>query len=214
MKEKLYNILPHFLQNLMVVLYNYKAYKIRYGGNYKIYREEKNKNRNLSLIQLKEYQAERYKKLIEFAIQHSAYYQKTLGNIIGAADITNINQLPIVNKETLRQNIDSIVVKTTEKLEKSKTGGTTGKSLEVQNFARNSQERFAFLDDFRSRFGYELGKKTAWFSGKNLLAARDVKKRRFWKTDPFYHVRYYSTFHIKDEFLKYYVEDMIKFEPE
>lgn len=214
MKEKLYNLLPHFLQNLMVVLYNYKAYKIRYGGSYKMYREEKKKNRNLSLIQLKEYQAERYKKLIEFAIQHSAYYQKTLGNIIGAADITNINQLPIVNKETLRQNIDSIVVKTTEKLEKSKTGGTTGKSLEVQNFARNTQERFAFLDDFRSRFGYELGKKTAWFSGKNLLTTKDINKNRFWKTDPFHNVRYYSTFHMKEEYLKYYVEDIIKYQPE
>src|SRR5690606_25700466 len=124
------------------------------------------------------------------------------------------SDLPIVNKETLRQNIDSIVVKTTEKLEKSKTGGTTGKSLEVQNFARNSQERFAFLDDFRSRFGYELGKKTAWFSGKNLLTTKDINKNRFWKTDPFHNVRYYSTFHMKKEYLKFYVEDLIKYAPE
>lgn len=179
MKEKLYNILPHFLQNLMVVLYNYKAYAIRYGGSYKMYREEKKKNRNLSLEELKKYQAERYKKLIEFAIQHSVYYQKTLGSITGATDIANINQLPIVNKETLRQNIEAIVVQTAEKLEKSKTGGTTGKSLVVMNFTRNTQERFAFLDDFRSRFGYELGKKTAWFSGKSLLTQRDIKKNRF-----------------------------------
>src|SRR5690606_24594391 len=124
------------------------------------------------------------------------------------------SDLPIVNKETLRQNIDSIVVKTDEKLEISKTGGTTGKSLEVQNFAKNSQERFAFLDDFRSRFGYELGKKTAWFSGKSLLTQRDIKKNRFWKTDYYHRVRYYSTFHIKNEYLKYYVENIIKYQPE
>lgn len=214
MKEKLYNIVPNFLQNLMITLYNIKAYKIRYGGSYKMYREEKKRNRNLSLKELEKYQAERYKKLIEFAIQHSAYYQKSLGSITGATDIAHINQLPIVNKETLRQNISSIVVQTTEKLEKSKTGGTTGKSLEVQNFARNSQERFAFLDDFRSRFGYELGKKTAWFSGKNLLTLKDINKNRFWKTDFIHKVRYYSTFHIKEDFLKYYVEDLIKYKPE
>lgn len=35
MKEKLYNILPHFLPNAMVVLYNLRAYKVRYGGDYK-----------------------------------------------------------------------------------------------------------------------------------------------------------------------------------
>src|SRR5690606_27065803 len=152
MKEKFYSILPHFLQSLMITLFNYKAYSIRYGGNYKEYRIEKRRNRSMSIVELKSYQAERYKKLIEFATQHSAYYQKTLGSITDASNIANINQLPIVYKETLRQNIETIVVQTGEKLEKSKTGGTTGKSLEVQNFARNSQERFAFLDDFRSRF--------------------------------------------------------------
>ncbi|GGE00568.1 AMP-binding protein [Planktosalinus lacus] len=195
-------------------MYNYKAYKIRYGGSYKVFREEKEKNRTLSLEELKRYQAERFKKLIEFAKQNSAYYQKTLCNIPNASDIQNIQNLPILDKETLRQNIESVVVQTEEKLEKSKTGGTTGKSLEVQNFAHNSQERFAFLDDFRSRFGYELRKKTAWFSGKNLLTSRDIKNNRFWKTDFIHKVRYYSTFHINEDYLKYYVEDLIKYKPQ
>src|SRR5690606_888232 len=112
------------------------------------------------------------------------------------------------------QNIEQVVIQTNEKLEKSKTGGTTGKSLEVKNRAINSQERFAMLDDFRSRFGYELGKKTAWFSGKNLLTLKDIKKNRFWKTDTYHNVRYYSTFHIKEDYLKYYVEDLINYQPE
>src|SRR5690606_19969050 len=119
MKEKLYNKFPNFLQNLMVVLYNYKAYNIRYGGSYKVYRKEKKRNRTLSFEALQSYQAERFKKLIEFALQHSPYYQKTLGNVSDVTDIKNIQELPIVNKETLRQNIDSIVVQTAEKLEKS-----------------------------------------------------------------------------------------------
>jgi phenylacetate-CoA ligase len=43
------------------------------------------------------------------------------------------------------------------------------------------QERFAMLDDFRSRLGYKLGKKTALFSGKSLFIQRDVQKNRFCK---------------------------------
>lgn len=214
MKDKLYKILPNIFQNLMVHAYNRKAYSTRYGGDYWKYRREKKENRDLSLRQLRLLQKERYKKLLDFAIDHSEYYRETIGEIDKANDINYITRLPIIDKEKIRSNIDRVVAQTKEKLEKSKTGGTTGKSLEVKNFARNSQERFAFLDDFRSRFGYELGKKTAWFSGKSLLTSRDVRKRRFWKTDPFYHVRYYSTFHIKDDFLKYYVENMIKFKPE
>ncbi len=214
MKEKLYKIAPNFVQNLFVFLYNKKAYQIRYGGEYNKFRKEKKQNRNWSLDKLKKYQQERYAKLIAFAIEHSPYYKETLSKIPNVTDIINIRQLPIVNKETLRTHIQDIAAKTEEKLTKSKTGGTTGKSLEVQNFNRNIQERFAFLDDFRNHFGYELGKKTAWFSGKDLLTQRDIKKNRFWKTDYFYKVRYYSTFHMKEEYLKLYVEDLVKYQPE
>jgi len=214
MKDKIYKLVPNVLQNLLIHIYNRKAYKIRYGGRYWEYRKEKEANRNMSLEELKSYQKKRYEKLLRFVIENSDYYRTVLSSIDNVTDLGNIRSLPILDKEKLRKNIDSVVVKTTERLEKSKTGGTTGKALEVKNFERNSQERFAFLDDFRSRYGYELGKKTAWFSGKALLTHRDIKRNRFWKTDPIYHVRYYSTFHIKDSFLKYYVEDMIKYKPE
>ena len=214
MKEKIYKILPDIFQNFMIYAYNRQAYKSRYGGEYKSFRKEKKDNRKLSLEELKEYQKNRYSKFIEFVIQNSEYYKKSIGEIDNVTSLENISALPIVNKEVLRNNIDTIIVKTSEKLEKSKTGGTTGKSLEVKFFAKDSQERFAFLDDFRSRFGYELGKKTAWFSGKNLLTDQDIKKKRFWKTDFVNNVRYYSTFHIKDDYLKYYVENMMSYAPE
>lgn len=214
MKEKIYKLLPHLLQNLLIHIYNRKAYNTRYGGEYWTFRKEKETNRSMTLSELIYYQKVRYKKLIDFAINNSEFYRNTISAIDDVSNLDNIRKLPILDKETLRRNIDQVVVKTAEKLEKAKTGGTTGKALEVKNFERNSQERFAFLDDFRSRFGYQLGKKTAWFSGKALLTQRDIKRKRFWKTDPLYHVRYYSTFHIKESFIKYYLEDIIKFRPE
>ena|SRR5690554_6666226 len=214
MKDKIYQILPHFLQNFLIFIYNQRAYKKRYGRGYDKFRKEKGNNRNFSFEELKQYQKYRYSRFVKFAIDNSDFYKKKIGNIPNVEDIYNIRILPVINKETLRNNINKVVVKTKEKLEKSNTGGTTGKSLEVQYFSRNSQERFAFLDDFRSRFGYKLGKRTAWFSGKSLLTNRDIKKNRFWKTDFFHKVRYYSTFHIKEDYLKYYVENIIKYQPE
>lgn len=64
MQEKLYKILPHFLQNSLVSLFNILAYKKRYGGDYKKFRKEKLINRSLSLEELKVYQAERYRHFI------------------------------------------------------------------------------------------------------------------------------------------------------
>lgn len=214
MKEKLYKLFPDIIQNLMISLYNLRAYRVRYGGQYQTYREKIKENKTLNLAGLKAYQSGRYTGFINKAIAHSTYYRELFQKIEGANAIENIHQLPITNKEDLRKNLDKIVSKTSEKLVKAKTGGTTGKSLEVYYTFQNMQERFAFLDDFRSQFGYELGKKTAWFSGKDLLTERDIKKKRFWKTDFFHKVRYYSTFHIHQKYLKYYLEDLIKFQPE
>ena len=214
MKERIYKIAPHFFQQFLIALFNLKAYKVRYGASYNAFRVEFAKNRQLTLHELKEVQAKRYKLFMNKINSQSEFYNKIFENSKQFDDIDAIKSLPITSKEILRKNIDKVICKTNEKLEISKTGGTTGKSLEVKFSQANMQERFAMLDDFRSRFGYSLGKKTAWFSGKNLLTDKDVKKNRFWKTDLYHKVRYYSTFHMKDDYLKFYVENLIEFKPE
>lgn len=209
MKERIYKILPDIFQCLMISVFNYLAYKTRYGGNYKNYLNKFNKNRDLSLDQLKLIQQQRFSDFLNTSKKKSIFY-----NDHQLVSVKDISLLPIIIKEDLRKHINKVYTIQKKEGIVSKTGGTTGKSLEVLYTHDNMQERFAMLDDFRNRFGYKLGKRTAWFSGKNLLTKIDIKKNRFWKSDIFYKVRYYSTFHIKEDFLKYYVEDLIKFRPE
>lgn len=209
MKETIYKHAPLFLQNLMVSMFNYLAYKTRYGGKYREYLNEFIQNRSLSSEELKKVQSQRFDEFLKYTISSSDYFRDYPRIGIG-----EIQKLPILNKETLRENINEVYTVEKSKGVISKTGGTTGKSLEVVFTNSDMQERFAMLDDFRARFGYKLGKKTAWFSGKNLLTSRDINNNRFWKTDYLYKVRYYSTFHIKEDYLRFYVENLIKFSPE
>jgi phenylacetate-CoA ligase len=212
--DRIYQKLPHFFQTILISLFNILAYKQRYGGNYKNYIKLFKQNRTLSKINLLKIQNEKYSKLVSNAIKQSLFYEKLYSKIENVADLKKINQLPIVNKEMFRKDINRVYTINKKKGIVSKTGGTTGKSLEVLFTPDNMQERFAMLDDFRSRFGYKLGIKTAWFSGKNLLTEKDIRKGRFWKTDYWYKVRYYSTFHIKEDYLKHYIENLIQFKPE
>lgn len=76
------------------------------------------------------------------------------------------------------------------------------------------QERFAILDNFRAKYGYELGKKTAWFSGKNLISERDIKKGICSHYDFIHKIRFYSTFHINKHNFDVYWESLNKFKPE
>ncbi|WP_417358332.1 phenylacetate--CoA ligase family protein [Flavobacterium sp.] len=207
MKEKIYQLLPDFFQGFLISLFNFNAYSVRYGKKYNYFIRKLKKNQSLTLEELKQNQIERFNLFYDFVRANSKFYK-----YYPDVSIEELSSLPIVSKELLRENIKDVY--TINKGVISKTGGTTGKSLEVIFTKDNMQERFALLDTFRSQFGYKLGKKTAWFSGKSLLTNKDVSRRRFWKTDYYYNVRYYSTFHIKKDYLKYYVENLIKFSPE
>lgn len=209
MKDKLYLLFPVFLQELLITIFNWLAYRQRYGGFYQKFRTLFKNNRGMSLEQLKIHQKDRFAFFLENAKEKSIFYNK-----YPLKNLDHINNFPIITKEDLRSNIEQVYTIKKEDGIVSKTGGTTGKSLTVLYTHENMQERFAMLDDFRSRFGYELGKKTAWFSGKKLLTGSDLKKNRFWKTDHLYKVRYYSTFHIKEDYLKHYITNLIEFKPE
>lgn len=214
MKERFYAILPLFFQNCLISLYNLLAYRKRYGGDYKYFLNTFKNNRALTLEQLRHIQKSRFSDTIKNASLRSKFYSKLYTGLDNLDDMEKIAQLPIVDKEMFRKEITQVYTIGKRDGIVSKTGGTTGKSLEVLYTIKDTQERFAMLDDFRSRFGYKLGKRTAWFSGKNLLTARDSRNNIFWKTDYLHKVRYYSTFHIKDDNLKFYIQNLIEFSPE
>ena len=175
--------------------------------------KEFNNNNNLSLKELREIQKIKHELLIKKSIQKSNFYKNFYSGIENPEKLKNLSKLPILKKDVLKANIKNI--QTLKKREGivSKTGGTTGKSMQVLFTKQDFQERFAALDNFRTSFGYKLGKKTAWFSGKEFICKKDVKNNIFWKTDYYNKVRYYSTFHIKDSYLEFYLKNIIKFKP-
>src|SRR5690554_4054718 len=209
MKEKIYKNSPLFIQELLITLFNIIAYKERYSGKYKELFTKFKRNENLNLEELKEIQKNRFSDFLKMSIENSTYYKN-----YPLVDLDHIDQLPIISKEELRLNINDFFTISKKVGIVSKTGGTTGKSLEILFTKEGNNEKFAYLDYFRNKFGYELGKKTAWFSGKDLLTNKDVKKNIFWKTDHKHRVRYYSTFHIKEEYIEFYVKNLLDYKPE
>jgi len=213
-KDTIYQKLPNFFQNALISAFNFIAYRKRYGAKYLYYREIFKNNENLSLKDLQLLQKQKFSHLIQYAIKNSPFYHNKIASIPSVTSLDLIERLPIISKEEIRKNIGDIYTIPKRKGLISKTGGTTGKSLEILFSIDNIKERFAMIENFRSQSGYQLGKKTAWFSGKNLLTSKDLKKNIFWKTDYLYKVRYYSTFHVKKKYLEYYINDLIEYKPE
>jgi phenylacetate-CoA ligase len=94
------------------------------------------------------------------------------------------------------------------------TGGTTGKSLVVINTIEDSMKRMAMLDHFKARVGFvHLKMKRATFNGKHIVPPKQ-KTKVFWRYNAACKQMIYSSFHITEENIKYYIESLNKFKPQ
>lgn len=213
-QDKLYKLLPGFAQNGLVTLFDYLQYRKRHGGRYHYWYAYFKKAQSLPLVELKKLQEERLIDFVQFARANSPYYRDLLKDLDTGKSMTDwYKKIPIQSKEDIRSNIDRVYTVPANKAIIAKTGGTTGKSLEVRFTNDDIQQRYACLDYFRAIHGYKLGEKVAWFSGKSFLTERDVKRGRYWKYDWLHKIRYYSTFHINAHTIKHYIDNLNKFQP-
>lgn len=96
MKQKIFNNTPKFFQELLISLYNYKAYKVRYGGEYNYFLKKFKQNRNLTREELVTINEKRYREFILKAIDNSAYYKELYKGIENPEDIKNISKLELL----------------------------------------------------------------------------------------------------------------------
>ncbi len=212
-QETIYKNLPNVLQNGLITLFDYLQYSKRHGEKYHAFKAFLKAKEFQSREELEQLQNEALVKFLEHCKQESPYFREVLSNIDVSKGIEILNSIPICSKEEFRKNIPNIIAGNKKQMYKSKTGGTTGKAMQVYFRWDDLEERFAILDYFRERFGYKFGEKTAWFSGKDMLTKRDLAKNRFWKQDWKYNIRYYSTFNISEFSLIHYINDLKKYKP-
>lgn len=206
LKESLVRFSPHFIQNLAVTLFNVYQYKIRHGGSYNSFREYYKKVENFSQKELEQEINIKKDNFLSYVVNNSEWYkEEKLGNLACAKILEKEDIINHLNKIKTISESDGIV---------SLTGGTTGASMKVIYTKKDMQERFAILDHFRAQHGYELGKKTAWFSGKNLVTQKDISKGICSHYDFVNKIRFYSTFLINEKNFDVYWKSLNEFQPE
>ena len=212
---KLYNKCPIWLQNVSISLYGYKLYRQRYGKVYHEYIEELMNKDYSNLQSAEEYQNAELTKLVNYAVSNSPFYKEFYKgiDISKIKTVDDLKLLPILEKETLRQNIEQIYTIKPEDGIKSFTGGTTGKSLMVVYTRDDFQKRMAYLDAFKERLGVRNGMRRAIFSGRQFIPPNQNSKV-FWRYNYILKQKLYSTFNLMNKNLPYYVEDLNIFKPE
>lgn len=213
--QKIYDKSPIIFQNIMVTVSGYQKNKSRYGKIYYDYRNFLKNFDNLSLEEKIVYQEKELKNFLTYAQENSAYYKKLYEkiDIESINDVSDLTVLPIIDKEMIRQNLNEVVTINKNKSVEGHTGGTTGKSLVVHFTIEDMMKRMAMLDHFKSRVGFEhLVMKRATFNGQHIVPPNQ-KSKVFWRYNAACKQKIYSSFHITEENMKYYVENLNKFKP-
>src|SRR5690606_29543770 len=190
LKESLVRLSPYFIQNLAVTLFNVYQYQVRHGGSYSTFREYYQKADNFSERELEREINKKKNDFFSYVANNSTWYKD--------AKLDDLSQVKILKKEDVINSLNEIQTIDESEGIVSLTGGTTGASMKVIYTKKDMQERFAILDHFRAQHGYRLGKKTAWFSGKNLITQKDIEKGICSHYDFVNKIRFYSTFLINE----------------
>ncbi len=198
----------------MCSLEGYRKCRKRYGKAYWEHRLFLSDFDEWPLARQLDYQSQKLRELIRYAVENSKFYRElyadTAWQDIKSAD--DLHVLPMIDKEMLRANLSDII--TVKSGYTANTGGTTGKSLVVVLREEDAMRRQATLDHFKHRVGFEHRKmKRATFNGKHIVPPGQ-KKPVYWRYNSSCKQMIYSSFHINENTLKYYVESLNSFKPD
>jgi len=214
-KECIYKSSPIWLQNKLISLYGVKLAKQRYG---RIYQQELDRLKKRDFSDINEQRTIQNKMFLDFldyALTYSPFYKEFYKNVNldSIKSVNDIHLLPILDKETLRRNMNDIYTTENVPYGYSMTGGTTGKSLVVKSTIKDDQIRMAYLDWFKSMYGFTMTKdRHARFNGKDIIPLRQ-KSKVFWRDNKAVNQRIYSSFYTSEDNIKYYVDNLNEFKP-
>lgn len=213
--ERIYDRSPIFFQNIMCTVSGLMKNRERYGAEYDRYRTFLKDFDTWPLDKQLAYQQEELGKFLRYAKKNSRYYAELYKDIDLDAICTpeDLRILPIVDKEMLRENIDAVMTIPKKGAVEGHTGGTTGKSLVIRSTREDMMQRMAMLDHFKARVGFEHRKmRRATFNGKHIVPPTQ-KKKVFWRYNAACKQMIYSSFHLTEANIGYYVESLNRYKP-
>ncbi len=157
LSRKIYDNSPIFLQNVMITLSGYHRNRSRYGKVYYKHLEFLKDFDTWTIEEKLEYQKSELIKFISYVNKNSKFYNNLYQgiDISSIKTISDLQKLPIVDKEMIRSNIEDVnTISKKSGIEGHTGGGTTGKSLVVLFTKEDQMKRMAMLDHFKYRVGF------------------------------------------------------------
>lgn len=195
----------------------YRKKRQRHGGDYEKYYDFYRNAAKWPESQLIDFQNKRLRDIIKYCYSNVPYYRDIFkDNNLHPEDIATIedlHKLPFIDKMKVRE-LGPLLVSNeydSKKLLSSSTGGSTGTPMKIYYSHETWPAQYGFFWA-RWRPGVTKHDRYACFQGQELVAP-DQKKPPFWRTNLIATQRLYSVFHLHEDKLHHYVENLNSFRP-
>lgn len=209
---------PHWIKYLIGSLYAKIPDSIKFGKIYKDYLKLLDESQWWSEKKIEEYQWTKLEQLLNHAYENVPYYRDAFNaKGIMPKDIKDFSdfkeKVPILTKDIIRENLKFMIA---INYPRSKglyvtTGGSSGIPLGLYYQKGVSRPKeFAFVTAMWKRVGYKPGDKLAVLRGHLI---KNGNKNKFFEYEPIRNRLILSSFHMLEENLPLYIEEIIKFKP-
>lgn len=216
--EKIYFKSPIFLQDVMVSAYGYKLYRERYIGNHDEYLRQLLMSQGFGEDELYNLVENKLVEIVKHALKNVPFYMD-FGKKEEIAErdiqrISDLDKLPIVSKEQIRENPEYFLADGFQKrnLIVINTSGTTGKTLKVYVDKDSRRHAYAFFTRFKMWAGINGKSPNVTFAGRTIVSP-DANHPPFWRRNAITNNYLFSSYHLSQKNLKYYVDMLKKIQP-
>jgi len=216
--ESIYIKSPIWVQNLLINIKGFSVERDQRGGFYPIGLKKVIDRNNWSADQFRSYQEVHLKKILSLAEKSVPYYRtlfKNNGfNSSYFKNLSDLKRLPLLSKNSLRQNPFIFVNEFIDKkgLRQFQTTGTTGTPLRIYATKKIRQYNYAFFDAYQLSLGIHPREKRATFGGR-LICNYAQKKPPYWRYVAAQKNLMFSSYHLNDDNMNYYVDKLLKYQP-
>ena len=214
--SSIYKSSPVWLQELMVSTRAYGRLTMREGQRFRRFLAEADRTQWLDAPELRRYQEDHVRRLLECAASQVPLYQELYGRSpsLGLSAIDTLQSLPVIDKDTLRKaGSRAMRERPSWPLFEGGTSGTTGPPLKLKQDLSAINRENAFVFRQLRWAGYEPGQPRAWIRGDMIVPADDTTPP-FWRRNAAENMLVLSSYHLSATTAQSYLDALARFDPQ
>lgn len=198
-----FQYMPRILRSTVFTAAAARNYQLRYGREYRTFREFLTTSNDMALDEREDWQLDRLKSLVSDAIANTRYYahrQEDYRPALGASSLDDaLAALPVLTKAALRKQPDAFLNALHKTVTVSSTSGTTGSPMTIQHDRKSLMRRFAFLHDHAERNGIPPFSRSIRLSGRLITRTTDPQPYLY---NAFERQYFMSTYHLHERYAR------------